>query len=181
MSKTKVEKYKAEICPCCEQSTTYLLGLDKGSVEILLDILKYISVKGVNEIHPKKETDWATKKDKTWFLTNLSRPRFHGLIAYKNDKKGFYCLTRKAGQFLRGKSIPQFAIISKTTGHQIGYWKELEHQITLKEVLKTDELPYWEANENRMIEFLDPAERTGQQSLFSCNYNFVLRQERINV
>lgn len=181
MSKSKVEKYKPEVCPCCSQSTTYLLGLDKGSVEILLDILKFISLKGINEIHPKKETDWSENSNKTWFLTNLSRPRFHGLIAYMKDKKGYYCLTKKAGQFLRGKPIPQFAVISKATGHQIGYWKELEQQITLREVLKTDELPYWEGAENRMIELIDPVERAGQQSLFSNNYNFVLRQERVSV
>ena len=177
MSKSKVEKYKPEVCPHCAQSTTYLLGLDKGSVEILLDILKFISAKGINELHPKKETDWATNKEKTWFLTNLSRPRFHGLIAYMKNKKGYYCLTKKAGQFLRGKPIPQFAIISKATGHQIGYWKEFEHQITLRQVLRSDELPYWEGSEQRMIEYLDPIERSGQQTL---SFNFVLRQERVN-
>ena len=181
MSKTKVEKYISEVCPHCAQSTTYLLGLDKGSVEILMDILKFISAKGINELHPKKETDWATNKEKTWFLTNLSRPRFFGLIAYVKEKKGYYCLTKKAGKFLRGEDIEQYAIISKSTGHNIGYWQPEKYRINLKEILKSDELPYWEGDQQKIINIIDPIIYSGQQTLFEQKtFNFVLRQERVN-
>ncbi len=159
-----LEKYQPEKCSCCQQTTTYLLGLDRGSVDILLDLLKAITAKGVNEIHPAREMDMTGKKK--WHLTNLSRPRFHGLIAHIKDKRGYYCLTRKAGQFLRGKPIAQYAIISKAEKHNVGYWLPEKYQVTLKEMLRTDELPYWEAAESMMIEYLDPAEENGQQDLF---------------
>lgn len=172
MSKLKVEKYKEEVCPCCSQSTTYLLGLDRGSAESLLDILKAISAKGINEIHPARELNW--KDGEKWKLTNLSRPRFHGLIAFLPDKKGYYCLTKKAGQFLRGGYIPRYAIISKVTKHQEGYWKPQEHQVTFNELLKDSDIPYWDGAEQKIINLLDPVERSGQQTL---SFNFVLRQE----
>lgn len=171
MSKIKVEKYKAEVCPCCSQSTTYLLGLDKGSAETVQDILKAISTKGINEVHPARELNW--KDDEKWKLTNLSRPRFHGLIAFVKGKKGFYCLTKKAGKFLRGEAIPRYAIISKVTGHQEGYWQTEQYQATFKELFTDSEIPYWEGAEKRMLDIIDPVERQGQQTL---SFNFVLRQ-----
>lgn len=174
-----MEKYQPTICECCGQTTTYRLGLDRGSVEIVIDILKGISAKNLNEIHPTKELGWSKEKDKQWFVTNLSRPRFHGLIAYVKNKPGYYCLTKKAGEFLRGKSIPQFAIVSKVTGHQEGYWQPERYRITRGEVLKDDDIPYWEGDQQRMIDYLDPVEKSGQQTLLFMprqSYNYVLRQ-----
>lgn len=163
-----MEKYQPKTCTTCNQTTTYLLGLDRGSVDILLNLLKGISAKGVNKIHPTRELDLSGKKK--WHATNLSRPRFHGLIAKVKDEKGYYCLTRKAGKFLRGEAIPQYAVISKTEGHQIGYWEADRCQITLKEILKTDEIPYWEGDERKMIDYLDPKKiETGQRSLFGLS------------
>lgn len=182
-----MQKYQPETCEHCGMTTTYILGLDRGSVDILLDLFAHISAKGVNEIHPKKETDWSNNPDKTWYLTNLSRPRFHGLIAYVKEKKGYYCLTRKAGQFLRNNLVPQFAIISKATGHQIGYWEPEKYQIQLKEILKSDEVPYWEGAEKNMIDYLDPQELHGQQVLFQDKdikpreFHFILRHEEVKV
>lgn len=155
-------RYKPEICDHCKQSTTYLLGLDRGSVDIVLEILKAVSARGVNEVHPAQEL--GLDGDKKWYLTNLSRPRFHGLIAYVKDKKGYYCLTRKAGKFLRGYPIPRYAIISKVEGHQIDYWEAEKHQITLQEALKSDELPYWEGDVAKAIDMLD-SENKGQATL----------------
>lgn len=149
-----MKEYKSDVCDHCGQSTTYLLGLDKGSVDIVLEILKAVTARGVNEVHPGREM--GLDGDKKWYLTNLSRPRFHGLIAYVKDKKGYYCLTRKAGQFLRGHSIPRYAIISKSEHHQIGYWEPDKHRITLQEAIKSDEMPYWEGDVSRMIDKLDP-------------------------
>jgi|GEM_PF-4052023 len=166
------EQFKPELCQCCGQTTTYRLGLDRGSVEILLEIFAGISRKGVNEIHPARELDFTGEKK--WFLTNLSRPRFHGLIAYVKDKKGYYCLTRKAGKFLRGLPIAQYAIISKAEGHNIGYWMPDEYQITMKELLKSDELPYWEGDAMKVLDIIDPPERiieTAGQGVLTFAYH----------
>ena len=135
----------------------------------------------MNEIHPAREMD--CNGSKKWYLTNLSRPRFHGLIAYIDGKKGYYCLTRKAGKFLRGEAIPQYAIISKATGHQEGYWMPETYKITRRDVLKDDDVAYWEGDQQRMIDIIDPIEHSGQLSLFGTRpkIHLVLRQEMVKV
>lgn len=129
-------RYKAERCTCCGQTKTYLLGLDKGSAQIVIAILNIVSEKGVNEVHPANEIDMTGKRK--WMLTNLSKPRFHGLIAFIDDKPGHYCLTRKAGDFLRRARVPRYAIISKVTGHQEGYLEGEKDTVTITDLLKED-------------------------------------------
>jgi len=150
-----MNKFKPKICSCCGQSEEYLISLDKGSCLMLLDLLRAISVKEINEIHPTRELNWSGKKQ--WYITNLSKLRFHGLIAYidREEKAGYYCLTRKAGQFLRGGSIPKYAIISKITRHQEGYFDSENRQVSLQELLKSD-LPNWEYKELSIIDYLNP-------------------------
>ena len=151
----KEKKFTPEVCECCTQAKTYRLGLDKGSAKIVLAIIDAVVRKGINEIHPAREMD--TSGNKKWYLTNLSRPRFHGLIAYIDDKKGYYCVTRKAGKFLRGMAIPKYAIISKVTGHQEGYWNADDEQVTIGELLKSP--IQWEGDYNKMLDTIDPTEQ----------------------
>jgi hypothetical protein len=139
-----------------------MLGLDKGSVMIMLAMIDAVAKKGVNEIHPSREMDMTGKKQ--WFLTNLSRPRFHGLIAYVDGKKGYYCLTRKAGMFLRNESIAKYAIISKVSGHQEGYWMPEENQVRMRELLGEDIM--WEGEIDRMIDSLYRQETKSMPTLF---------------
>lgn len=149
------QKFNPEVCECCGQAKTYVLGLDKGSAKIVIAILEKIAKKGVNEIHPARELDVSGPNK--WFLTNLSRPRFHGLIAYVDDKKGYYCLTRKAGKFLRGEAVPKHAVVSKVTGHQEGYWLADQERVTLRDLLND---PFqWEGDNNRMIDQIYPTEQ----------------------
>ena len=152
--------FKPEVCEHCTQPMTYTIGLDRGSARIVKAIIEVIAKKNINEIHPARELDFSG--DKKWFLTNLSRPRFHGLIAYIKEKKGYYCLTRKAGKFLRGEPVLKWAVISKVTGHQEGYWSE--RKVTIGGLLKSDVM--WEGDVERFINFLDPIEER-QMSLFN--------------
>lgn len=179
MLKTKVEKFIPEVCQHCGMTTTYRVGLDKCAALIVLDILKRVSEKGINQVHPARELKWGEQKETQWYLTNLSVPRFHGLIAYVGkEKNGFYCLTRKAGKFLRGQLVPRYAIVSKSDGQQIGYWNSEKHQVTMRELLNDSEIPFYDGAEKRFIDYLDPREISGQQTLFQ-NYNFVLKQQKI--
>lgn len=180
MLKTKVEKFIPEVCQHCGMTTTYRVGLDKCAALIVLDILKRVSEKGINQVHPARELNWTKQNGKQWYLTNLSVPRFHGLIAYTGDEKsGFYCLTRKAGKFLRNELIPRYAIVSKAEGHQIGYWNPEKYQVSIKELLLDSEIPFYSGEETRFINYIDPKEKHGQLSLFNTNYSYVLRQEKI--
>ena len=148
-------QYKSEVCASCGQSTTYILPVDLGTLEILQAVANAIRKKGVNEVHPRREMELKPQEGlpvgrmaQEGYLTsnqvgNLSRPRFHGLIASIDGRPGWYCLTRKGAAFLRGANIPKYAIVSKALGRQIGYWNEQDQRITARELVKSD-LPRWE-------------------------------------
>lgn len=150
MSKTT---YTPQKCECCGQTATYVLAIDRGTVDIVKAISVAIRRKGINVIHPRKEMECTGKKlsyqdmVQNGQLTsnqvgNLSRARFHGLIAAVRGHAGSYCLTTKGAQFLKGASVPKFAIISKSDGRQIGYWEEEKNQCTIRDF--TPDTEYWE-------------------------------------
>jgi len=146
----KQDEYIQEKCGDCGQTMTYLLPIDKGSVKSLHAIAKAIYDKGINCIHPRKEMEVPNTPNRDLMIRaghitsnmvgNLSKPRSHGLIAKTGNQPGNYCLTTKGAEFLKGKPILKYAIISKKTGHQIGYWSD--EMITIKD-FSTDE-EYWE-------------------------------------
>jgi len=150
-------KYKPETCAHCRQTTTYILGLDRGSFLILRKLLAGVIAKGRNEIHPTKDIEYSTKEK--WLPSNVARPRKHGLIAFIDGKKGYYALTRKAGKFLRGQPIPRYAIISKSENRTLGYFEPEMHQVTARELMRSDEIPYWEgelAQAGSVLDVIDP-------------------------
>jgi hypothetical protein len=137
--------YNSEVCQSCGQTTTYLLPLDKGSVEIVRIIAQGIKNKGINAIHPRKELETSDKITSNQ-VGNLTHPRSHGLIAKVKGNPGNYCLTQKGAKFLNGATVPKFAIMKKSThnehARQIGYWKPEEYFVSIKDFVKTTE--YWE-------------------------------------
>lgn len=130
--------YIPESCPHCQQTTTYLLPIDRGTADLVKKIALFIQRKGINAVHPRKEMEgsYLTSND----VGNLSRPRFHGLIAHIDGEKGNYCLTTKGLEFLDGKPIPKYAIISKVEKRQIGYWSD--EVVSIKELYQGEK---WEA------------------------------------
>ncbi|MDD5110710.1 MAG: hypothetical protein PHI63_05895 [Patescibacteria group bacterium] len=163
--------YKPEICHHCGQTMTYLLPIDRGSVEILKAIATRIRCKGVNIVHPRKEMEISTGQldyaamVQEGLLTsnmvgNLSRPRFHGLIAAVRGNKGSYCMTTKGAEFLHGAPVPKFAVISKANGHNIGYWMPERYQVTIRDFRPDHE--FWtginfSVIEGRIVEDVVPA------------------------
>ena len=162
------EKYKPEKCEHCGQSLTYLLAVDRGTVDIMKAISVAIKRKGINVIHPRKEIEISGREVSyqemvtEGLLTsnqigNLSRPGFHGLIAKVKGHPGNYSLTGKGMAFLHGASISKFAIISKSSKRQIGYWEPIKFQCTLKDFRPDQEyweIPDWEIKEGRVIKEL---------------------------
>ncbi len=160
----KQEEYIPEKCTCCGQSMTYLIPVDRGSVDILKAVARAIQKKGINAIHPRKEIEISEAQRnqmgyelmiKSGNLTsnmvgNLSRPRFHGLIARIKREPGNYCLTSKGAKFLKGDSIPRYAIVDKTTGHQVGYWMSDKYEVNIKEFSTDEEL--WEGIDYDIVE-----------------------------
>ncbi len=136
----KSPEYVPEVCECCQQTTTYLIGIDRGTVDIVKAIARFIGEKGINAVHPRKEMEGKTLTSNQ--VGNLSRPRFHGLIASLEGESGNYVLTRKGAQFLRGARIPRYAIISKSEGQQIGYFEPEFYSVTVNQFNYLDQ--YWE-------------------------------------
>lgn len=140
--KKKITRYVPTVCGCCGQDTSYQLAMDRGSTLLVMRIAEFIGKKGINAVHPRKEMEGT-------FLTsnqvgNLSRPRFHGLIAATDGNPGNYCLTKKGAKFLHGGSIPQIAIVQKGTAiqgpHNIGYHMEEEYKVNLAGLLKDTDM-----------------------------------------
>jgi hypothetical protein len=141
-------KYVPEMCECCGQSTTYILAIDHGTSDILKKIARFIGKKGVNAVHPRKEMEgiYLTSNQ----VGNLSRPRFHGLIAAVRDNPGNYLLTPKGAKFLRGEPVPKYAIISKAESRQIGYFEPDLYKATVLDF--DDPSEYWEGINYEVIE-----------------------------
>lgn len=140
--------FEPHVCESCNQTTEYILSVDRGTVDIVRAIAVAIGKKGINAIHPRKEMERDKADIGMGLLTsnqvgNLSRPRFHGLIASLDGGAGNYCLTRKGAKFLHGGYIPRYAIISKSEGHQIGYVNPEELTCCISDYKDPEE--YWEA------------------------------------
>lgn len=144
MRKVKIS-YEPELCGCCGQTKTYALSVDKGTVEIVRAIAKFIEKKGVNIVHPRKELEGNGLSSNQ--VGNLSRPRLHGLIAKVKGEAGNYLLTQKGSFFLNGEAIPRVAIIQKGIAdneggaRNIGYYKEVELTCKAKDFYNGE---YWE-------------------------------------
>lgn len=114
-------------CECCKQATAYELEIDRGTIDIVKAMAAHIRQKGINAVHPRKELEGKGLTSNQ--VGNLSRPRFHGLIAKIPKHSGNYCLTRKGLAFLNGESVPKVAIIRKGTSeappHNAGYLDEM--------------------------------------------------------
>lgn len=138
MKRNKV-LFEPDVCICCNQTTNYLLPLDKGSANIMKKIARAIQKKGINCVHLAKEGVLNHSE-----LCNIIRPRFHGLVAHVEGEnmQGNFCLTRKGGSFLRGESVAKYAIVSKAESQTTGYFKSEEHQVTINEFNSEDD--YWE-------------------------------------
>lgn len=160
--------YNPPVCDSCHQSLTYLLPVDRGTFEIVKAIAVFIGQKGINRVHPRKEMEgeYLTSNQ----VGNLSRARFHGLIARVRDEKGNYLLTRKGAQFLRGEAIPKYAIISKVDHKNAGYFEEQKLTVTVRDLIGKEER--WEGinftiEEGRVVRDLPPkSDKPVQDTLF---------------
>lgn len=134
-------EYAPDVCGECGQTKTYILAIDRGTVNIVKKIARCIGDKGINAVHLSKECmakGYLTHHE----VGNISRPRFHGLVAKVKGETGNYLLTKKGAAFLRGEAIPQYAIISKAEHHQIGYFEEEKCKVTVHDFSSKGE--YWQ-------------------------------------
>ncbi len=144
-------QFKKTICDHCHQSVDYTLTLDAGTAHFMLALANAVRRLGRNRVHIQKEMEGRPEEFDSYngmlregYMTsrmegNSSRPRFHGLIA-KTENRGEYLITRKGAAFLRGVPVPRTAIVSKVTGHNVGYVEDAG-EATISQVLVKE--PYW--------------------------------------
>lgn len=145
------------ICPHCgAKMQAYWHKLTPGLVGALVKLRAGVDKSKVNHINPDKDLDGTPHELKKNERSNLSKLRFHGLIAkYKEGGEriqGEWLITRRGFAFLRGEE----AVPSKVKTYRN---KVVDHDprlITISEVF--GEVPYFERLQDIEVE-------PGQRSL----------------
>lgn len=153
-------RFKPHTCEGCGQTKDYALPLSRGLAMATIAFYNAIERLGRNRIHVGKEMvrpieDFHGDDPKgtyrrlvqAGYMTfrmegNLSFLHRHGIVA-SGEEPGVWILTKKGGAFLRGEELPRVAIVSKVTGHQIGYWDQ-GGMTTISQLLKAS-TPWWSA------------------------------------
>jgi len=131
-------------CSQCGQKLTYELDVDKGTVETLTILAKAIKIKGINAMHLTKEL--LGQGLTNYQIGNISRARFHGLVAKIKTQPGNYCLTTKGLEFLHGLSIARTVIIKKATNKNPAYvYGYSADTVSIRDFAKNWEV-YWASN-----------------------------------
>lgn len=166
-----MNKYQAETCGACGQTTSYAMALDRGTALMVLAIANAVKRLGRNRIHVSKEMLAMAEPGEAFlkmigegYMTptmehNLAKPRYHGLIAFVDRGSGEYLLTRKGADFIKGARIKRIAIIDKTKGKNGGYWEEAG-DVSIVELLRDKKRPTWEYNLTELSQALDGPEIT---------------------
>lgn len=140
------------MCECCGQDTSYIVNLDHGTAKTVYQIAQAIKRKGINIVHPRKELEGSYITSNQ--VGNLSKARFHGLIASVRDNPGNYLLTTKGSKFLKNEPVAKFAIVKKATHkegpHNIGYHMPEELITNYKELI--NEPDYWNCIDFDIVE-----------------------------
>ena len=154
------KEYTPEICGHCKQTIDYENSLDKGSEYIVIAIANAQSKLKLKEVHLREKMLSMAKDYQTLFamvqdgkmtesmIQNVLRPKYHGLIA-QGRQSGTYLITAKGAKFLRDETVVRTAIIDKVTHSKKYYW-DLEDTVKISELLKFDEIFFWEGEESKL-------------------------------
>jgi hypothetical protein len=74
-------------------------NLSTGLVTALVKAIRFVQANNKNKFHLQKDLKELTKNE----YNNFQKLRFHGLVAKIHDKSGYWLITRRGGQFLRGE------------------------------------------------------------------------------
>lgn len=124
----------------------YEISITPGIMNALRKLIRSVREKGINEVHLVKDTKLTHNE-----INNITRLRFHGLVAkcYETDhdgakkrKSGYWLVTKRAADFIKGEielpvSVTVFndRIVSKS-----------ETMVTIAEVMKSE--PYFDTIED---------------------------------
>lgn len=108
-----------DCCPHCGANITpFPQRLSTGLVGALIKAVTFVQAKGMNQFHLQKDLVSLSKNE----YNNFQKLRFHGLVAKAKveNKPGYWLITRRGGQFLRGELfVPKtaYTLRNKVIGH----------------------------------------------------------------
>lgn len=88
-----------EHCPTCGHSMkAYFHTLTPGLVSVLITAIEFVHASGKNQFHLQDDLHLSVNA-----FCNVTKLRFHALIAKVDGKPGFWLITARGGRFLRGE------------------------------------------------------------------------------
>ena len=136
-----------EICQGCgREMAAYEISITPGIMNALRKLIKAVREKGVNEIHLVKDTNLTHNE-----INNITRLRFHGLVAKcyetgdsgdKKRKSGYWLVTKRAADFIKG----EIEIPATVTVFNDRIVSKSETTIGIAEVMKS--IPYFDMIED---------------------------------
>jgi hypothetical protein len=126
-----------ERCPHCGANMkAFWHTLNPGLVSILIKAIQFVHENGKNEFHLQKDLHLSVNE-----FSNFTKLRFHALVAKVDEKPGFWLITRRGGQFLRGE-IPVPLKVKTFRNRVIEHWPALVHIDDLKGKIPVFEREY---------------------------------------
>src|SRR3990167_9444573 len=97
---TVINKNRCEHCGA--NLKAFWHTLTPGLAAILIKCFKFVRENNKNEFHLQKDLHLNVNE-----FSNFTKLRFHALVAKIDDKPGYWLVTKRGGEFLRGEiSIP---------------------------------------------------------------------------
>lgn len=96
-------KNKKTCANCGANMKAFWHTVNSGLVGIMIKAITFIRDNGKNEFHLQDDLHLSVNE-----FSNFTKLRFHGLVAHVKDKSGYWLITKRGGEFLRGEiSIPK--------------------------------------------------------------------------
>lgn len=90
---------QAHHCPTCGANLkAFWHTLNPGLVSILIKAIQFVHARNKNEFHLQNDLHLSVNE-----FSNFTKLRFHGLMAKVDGKPGYWLITKRGGQFLRGE------------------------------------------------------------------------------
>ena len=93
-----------EVCANCGESMkSYWHNISPGLVAGLIKAIEFVSRNNRNYFHLAQDLNLSKTE-----YNNFQKLRFHALVAHVDGKPGYWLITKRGGQFLRGETtIPK--------------------------------------------------------------------------
>lgn len=134
MTATGMSKTAERRCPTCGANMkAFWHTLTPGLVSILVQCIQWVHEHGKNEFHLQNDLHLTVNQ-----FSNFTKLRFHALVAKVEGKPGYWLITTRGGQFLRGEIVVPLRVLT-FRNHVMEHSKELIHINELKH-----KIPYFE-------------------------------------